>query len=233
MNRTNAGDELAGCVAQLRWHLWGLREAGVRSRAPSAPQSPPRAHPAAPADGRETLSRIGEELQGCTRCGLHSGRANLVFGEGSARSGLVFVGEGPGADEDRLGRPFVGRAGKLLDKMIFAMGLDRTEVYICNVVKCRPPENRAPLPDEVASCAPFLFRQIDALGPKVLCALGLSAAQALLGSSEPLSSLRGKARLWRGMPLVCTYHPAYLLRTPSRKASAWQDLKEIMRLLKP
>ena len=177
------------------------------------------------------ISRVSLELSGCTRCRLHSGRTNLVFGEGAARSGLVFVGEGPGGDEDRQGRPFVGRAGKLLDKMILAIGFERAEVYICNVVKCRPPENRAPLPDEVAACSPFLFRQIEALAPKVICALGLSAAQTLLGSSRPMSQLRGEIRFWRGIPVVCTYHPAYLLRSPSQKAAAWQDLKEVLKLL--
>lgn len=165
----------------------------------------------------EELSRIAGELAGCTRCGLHSGRSNLVFGEGSAQSGLVFVGEGPGFDEDRLGRPFVGRAGKLLDKMIFAIGLERQDVYICNVVKCRPPENRVPQPDETAACSPFLFRQIEALAPKVICALGMSAAQALIGSSQPLSQLRGKVLHWREIPLICTYHPAYLLEARLRK----------------
>ncbi len=180
----------------------------------------------------EKLLRISGELTGCTRCRLHSGRTNLVFGEGSAKSGLVFVGEGPGFDEDRQGRPFVGRAGKLLDKMILAIGFDRDEVYICNVVKCRPPENRTPQPDETAACSPFLFRQIEALSPKVICALGLSAAQALLGSTRPISQLRGKVQFWRGIPLICTYHPAYLLRSPSQKAAAWQDLKEVIKLLR-
>jgi DNA polymerase len=177
------------------------------------------------------LAEISAELTGCTRCRLHSGRGNLVFGEGSAKSGLVFVGEGPGFDEDRQGRPFVGRAGKLLDKMILAIGFEREDVYICNVVKCRPPENRAPLPDETQACSPFLFRQLEALSPKVICALGLSAAQALLGSSRPMFELRGKVKSWRGIPLICTYHPAYLLRSPSQKATAWRDLKEVIRLL--
>ncbi|MDR3555819.1 MAG: uracil-DNA glycosylase [Syntrophobacteraceae bacterium] len=232
MNRNNKANELADWCAQLRWYLWGCREGGIRclERSPAKPVE--EAPPPAPVSGTEKLSRISEELNGCTRCRLHSGRSNLVFGEGSAQSGLVFVGEAPGYDEDQQGRPFVGRAGKLLDKMIFAMGLERTEVYICNVLKCRPPDNRTPQADEVAACSPFLFRQIDALCPKVLCALGLSAAQALLGTTDSMSQLRGTVRLWRGIPLVCTYHPAYLLRSPARKASAWQDLKEVMRLLR-
>ncbi len=229
--RQNAANELADCLEQLRWYLWGCRAGGILGWERCPPKPVEEAQPSAACDAMEKLSRISEELNGCTRCRLHSGRTNLVFGEGSARSGLVFVGEGPGFDEDRQGRPFVGRAGKLLDKMIFAIGLERAEVYICNVVKCRPPENRAPQPDETAACSPFLFRQIEALCPKVICALGLSAAQALLGTTEPISQLRGKVRFWRGIPLVCTYHPAYLLRTPTRKASAWQDLKEVMKLL--
>jgi DNA polymerase len=184
-------------------------------------------------DIEEKLGRISSELAGCTRCRLHAGRNNLVFGEGSAKSGLVFVGEGPGFDEDRQGRPFVGRAGKLLDKMILAIGFERKDVYICNVVKCRPPENRSPLPDEASICSPFLFRQIEALAPRVVCALGLSAAQTLLGKSVAMSQLRGRVHFWRGIPLMCTYHPAYLLRSPSQKAAVWRDLKEVIRLLGP
>ena len=243
-----SADELADCIEQLRWYLRGCREGGIRvwERCPAKPvEKTPQSvsvevrtvsvqetQPTGSVDAAEKLSRISEELRGCTRCRLHSGRTNLVFGEGSARSGLVFVGEGPGADEDKLGRPFVGRAGKLLDKMIFAIGLEREDVYICNVVKCRPPENRAPQADETAVCSPFLFRQIEALCPKVICVLGLSAAQALLGTTQAISRLRGIVRPWRGIPLVCTYHPAYLLRTPTRKAATWVDLKEVMKLLK-
>ena len=202
--------------------LQGCRNRDWEHRPPKSDEEVPAP---VPAETVEKLSLISSELTGCTRCRLHSGRTNLVFGEGSAKSGLVFVGEGPGFDEDRQGRPFVGRAGKLLDKMILAIGFEREEVYICNIVKCRPPENRAPLPDEAAACSPFLFRQIEALSPKVICALGLSAAQTLLGSTRPISQLRGKVHLWRGIPLICTYHPAYLLRSPSQKAAAWQDLK--------
>jgi len=179
------------------------------------------------------LSEIRASLGDCGRCGLHSARRNLVFGEGSAHSGLVFVGEGPGYEEDQQGRPFVGRAGKLLDKMIQAIGLKREDVFICNVVKCRPPENRTPVPDEVAACSPFLFRQLEALRPKAICALGVSAAQTILGNTRPISALRGRIHFWRGYPLICTYHPAYLLRSSHQKAAAWQDLKEVRRLLDP
>jgi uracil-DNA glycosylase len=219
-------------LERLRWILWGYKTGGIRDWEYSASKPEEEVQTSRIAQPEEKLLRISDELTGCTRCRLHSGRTNLVFGEGSAKSGLVFVGEGPGFDEDRQGRPFVGRAGKLLDKMIFAIGFDRNEVYICNVVKCRPPENRTPQPDETAACSPFLFRQIEAVSPKVICALGLSASQALLGSTRPISQLRGKVQFWRGIPLICTYHPAYLLRSPSQKAAAWQDLKEVIKLLR-
>ena len=225
--------ELAQCLQKLRLIFEGFKAGGLRDwayRSQTTRDVIQRA--AACQTGEQQLTLISNELTGCTRCRLHSGRTNLVFGEGSAKSGLVFVGEGPGAEEDRQGRPFVGRAGKLLDKMIFAIGFERREVYICNVVKCRPPENRAPQPDEAAACSPFLFRQIEALGPKVICALGLSAAQGLLGNTRPMFQLRGKIHIWRGIPLICTYHPAYLLRSPSQKAAAWQDLKEVLRVLR-
>ncbi len=224
--------ELAGYLERLRWILWGYKTGGIRDWEYSPPKSEEEAPAPMAAQTVERLLQISSELTGCTRCRLHSGRTNLVFGEGSAESSLVFVGEGPGFDEDRQGRPFVGRAGKLLDKMILAIGFDREEVYICNVVKCRPPENRTPHPDETATCSPFLFRQIEAISPRVICALGVSAAQTLLGNSRPISQLRGKVQFWRGIPLICTYHPAYLLRSPSQKAAAWQDLKEVIKLLR-
>jgi len=225
--------ELAQCLQKLRLIFEGFKAGGLRDWAYRSQTTRDLIQRAAACQtGEQQLTLISNELTGCTRCRLHSGRTNLVFGEGSAKSGLVFVGEGPGAEEDRQGRPFVGRAGKLLDKMIFAIGFERREVYICNVVKCRPPENRAPQPDEAAACSPFLFRQIEALGPKVICALGLSAAQGLLGNTRPMFQLRGKVHIWRGIPLICTYHPAYLLRSPSQKAAAWQDLKEVLRVLR-
>ncbi len=182
-------------------------------------------------DTKEGLPEIVRDMGDCKRCRLHSGRTNLVFGEGSPRSGLVFIGEGPGFDEDKQGRPFVGRAGKLLDKMIHALGLQREEVYICNVVKCRPPENRTPEAEEIAACSPFLFRQIETLRPRLICALGACAAQTLLGNAKPMWQLRGKIHLRHGLPLICTFHPAYLLRNSPQKAAAWQDLKEIIRIL--
>ncbi len=227
----SSAHELADCLEQLRWILSGYRAGGLRDWKYLPRESQEEISAQMSAQTEETLSRISDDLTGCKKCRLHAGRTNLVFGEGSAKSGLVFVGEGPGSDEDKQGRPFVGRAGKLLDKMIQAMGFERSEVYICNVVKCRPPENRTPEQDEVAACSPFLFRQVEALGPKVVCALGLSAAHALLGNMRPISQLRGKLQLWRGIPLICTYHPAYLLRSPTQKAAAWQDLKEVIKLL--
>jgi uracil-DNA glycosylase family 4 len=181
--------------------------------------------------GGAGLAQIRDELGECRRCRLHEGRSNLVFGEGPHSPSLVFVGEGPGFDEDRLGRPFVGRAGKLLDKMISAIGLNRGQVYICNVVKCRPPGNRTPNPDEIAVCSPFLMRQLEALNPKAICALGACAAHTLLGADSPISQLRGKVHRWHGIPLVCTYHPAYLLRSPAQKAATWKDLREILRIV--
>jgi len=226
------GRELAQCLERLRLIFGSYKAAGLKDWTYRHETPRDEVQPAPACQTGEQLARINDELTGCTRCGLHRGRTNLVFGEGSAKSGLVFVGEVPGFEEDQQGRPFVGRAGKLLDKMILAIGFERQEVYICNVVKCRPPDNRTPEPNEAAACSPFLFRQIEALGPKVICALGLSAAQTLLGNRHPMFQLRGKVHLWRGIPLICTYHPAYLLRSPSQKAAAWQDLKEVIRLLR-
>jgi len=176
----------------------------------------------------DTLPRIREDLGDCTRCKLHKGRHKLVFGDGSATAQLVFVGEGPGADEDAQGLPFVGRAGKLLTQMIEAMGLQRTDVYICNVVKCRPPENRTPEPDEVAMCSPYLLRQIDAINPKVLVCLGAVAAKTLLETNRGITQFRGQWLEWRGRKLIATYHPAYLLRNPNAKGEVWKDLQKVM-----
>src|SRR3984957_9289569 len=176
----------------------------------------------------DTLERIREDLGECTRCGLHKQRNKIVFGAGNPRAELVFVGEGPGHDEDVQGLPFVGRAGKLLTQMIEAMGLTREQVYICNVVKCRPPENRKPEDDEVATCSPYLFRQLDVIGPKAIVCLGGTAAQALLKTKDSISRFRGTWFDYRGTKLLATYHPAYLLRNPAAKAEVWQDLKKVM-----
>jgi DNA polymerase len=176
----------------------------------------------------DTLLKIREDLGECTRCKLHKGRNKIVFGDGNPEAQLVFVGEGPGADEDMQGLPFVGRAGKLLTQMIEAMGLQRSDVYICNVVKCRPPENRAPEPDEVAACSPFLIRQIDSIHPKVIVCLGATAAKTILNTTRGISQFRGEWLEWRGHKLMATYHPAYLLRHPPAKADVWKDLQKVM-----
>ena len=176
----------------------------------------------------ETLLKVREDLGECTRCKLHKTRNKIVFGDGSSKAQLVFVGEGPGADEDAQGLPFVGRAGKLLTQMIEAMGLQRSDVYICNVVKCRPPGNRQPENDEVEKCSPFLFRQLDVLQPKVIVCLGATAAQTLLQTNRSISHFRGQWMDFRGYKMLATYHPAYLLRNPAAKGDVWKDLQKVM-----
>jgi uracil-DNA glycosylase family 4 len=179
----------------------------------------------------DTLELIRENLGECTRCRLHKQRTKIVFGAGNPRAELVFVGEGPGHDEDLQGLPFVGRAGKLLTQMIEAMGLAREDVYICNVVKCRPPENRKPEDDEVATCSPYLYRQLDVIAPKAIVCLGGVAAQTLLKTKDPISRFRGNWFDFRNTKLLATYHPAYLLRNPSAKSEVWKDLQKVMALL--
>jgi len=176
----------------------------------------------------DTLERIREDLGECTRCRLHQQRNKIVFGAGNPRAELVFVGEGPGHDEDVQGLPFVGRAGKLLTQMIEAMGLQRDDVYICNVVKCRPPENRKPEDDEVATCSPYLYRQLDTIAPKAIVCLGGTAAQALLKTKDSISRFRGQWFDYRNTKLLVTYHPAYLLRNPNAKGDVWKDLQKVM-----
>jgi DNA polymerase len=183
--------------------------------------------------GGELLIALKEEIgPACTRCKLHTlGRRQVVFGVGHPDADLMFVGEAPGADEDIQGEPFVGKAGQLLTRIIEAIGLKREEVYIANVIKCRPPGNRNPEPDEVAECEPFLFRQIDAVRPKVIVALGKFAAQCLLRSETPITRLRGREFIYRGAVLIPTFHPAYLLRNPSSKREVWEDMKRVRGLL--
>ncbi|HEY2121286.1 MAG TPA: uracil-DNA glycosylase [Candidatus Acidoferrum sp.] len=176
----------------------------------------------------DTLLKIREDIGDCTRCKLHKGRNKIVFGDGNPKARLVFVGEAPGADEDKQGIPFVGRAGKLLTQMIEAMGLQRQDVYICNVVKCRPPDNRKPEDDEVSTCSPYLLRQLDVIEPKVLVCLGAVAAQTLLATNRGISHFRGEWMDWHGHKLMATYHPAYLLRNPAAKADVWKDLQKVM-----
>ncbi|HEX8440835.1 uracil-DNA glycosylase [Archangium sp.] len=178
---------------------------------------------------RPTLDQIRRELGDCRRCKLCDGRKNIVFGSGNPRAELVFVGEGPGETEDLQGVPFVGAAGELLTKMIEAMGYRRDDVYICNVVKCRPPGNRNPEPDEVAACEPFLRAQLRAVQPKAIVALGKFAAQTLLRDSTPITRMRGQWREYEGIKLMPTFHPAYLLRQPAEKKKAWEDLQQVMK----
>jgi uracil-DNA glycosylase family 4 len=184
----------------------------------------------------DNLLKIVQDMGDCKRCRLHEGRNRLVFGSGNEQAKLVFVGEGPGADEDEQGLPFVGRAGQLLTQMIEGTArkegipLERPDVYICNVVKCRPPENRTPLPDEMETCGQFLFRQLMTIRPKAICALGSTAVKALLGTKDGVMRLRGKWHQWRDIPVMVTYHPSYLLRpyNQNAKKEAWEDLKKIL-----
>ena len=176
-----------------------------------------------------SLESVREELGDCKRCKLHEQRTNIVFGVGNPKARLIFVGEGPGEDEDLQGEPFVGRAGQLLTKMIEAMGLKREDVYICNVVKCRPPENRPPQPDEILTCRPFLEKQIDTIKPEIIVALGTHAAQTLLNTPEKISALRGRFHWYRNnILLMPTFHPSYLLRSPEKKKEVWEDMKTVL-----
>jgi uracil-DNA glycosylase len=174
---------------------------------------------------QEPLSAIRADLRDCSRCKLASGRKNIVFGSGNPHAELMFVGEAPGADEDEQGLPFVGRAGQLLTKIIEAIEMRREDVFICNILKCRPPGNRNPETDEIVSCEPFLFRQIASVKPKVICALGTFGAQTLLRTNEPISRLRGQLLDYRGIKFMATFHPAYLLRNPNEKRKVWEDVQ--------
>jgi DNA polymerase len=244
-------------VDQLTEHLRFYQELGVtgisrdtawRERADETRAAPPAAEAPEPAGTApveatgvpvavsrslaEALAAIRDDLGDCTRCKLHAqGRQQVVFGVGNPDADLMFVGEAPGADEDVQGIPFVGRAGQLLTKMIGAMGFSRDDVYIANVIKCRPPGNRNPEPDEIATCQPFLFRQIAAVQPKVIVALGAFAARTLLETADPISRLRGRLYDFRGAKLIPTFHPSFLLRSPGYKREAWEDLQTAMRVL--
>jgi DNA polymerase len=227
---------------QISEHLRFYGELGVsgvnkdtrRTRPPVTSSPDPRSSDGAPrSSGPETLAIIRTDLgDDCSRCKLHTlGRRQVVFGVGNPDADLMFVGEAPGADEDIQGIPFVGRAGQLLTKMIEAINLTRDQVYIANVIKCRPPGNRNPEPDEIAQCEPFLFRQIEAVKPKVIVALGSFAAKTLLRSEESISRLRGRIYDFHGAKLIPTFHPSFLLRSPDRKRDAWEDLKKARALL--
>ena len=181
---------------------------------------------------RETLETIREDLGDCRRCKLWNGRKTIVFGSGNPQAELLFVGEGPGADEDEQGLPFVGRAGQLLTQMIEkGLKIPRPQVYICNIIKCRPPGNRKPERDEIAACRQFVERQIDSVQPRAIVALGATAVETLLGTRQSMGSQRGRWHEFHGIPLMVTYHPAFLLRDPNRKPDAWEDLKKVLALL--
>ncbi|MCX8043231.1 MAG: uracil-DNA glycosylase [Desulfobacterota bacterium] len=219
MNRPDIIAELSRALIHLAAYLKLVRRA--------AWGLPRRQRPSSEA----MLAQIREDLGECTRCKLHRTRSTIVFGEGNPEAQLMFIGEGPGADEDAQGRPFVGEAGGLLTRMIQAIGLERHQVYIANIVKCRPPGNRDPEGDEIAACLPFLHRQIAAIRPRVICALGRVAAQALLGTDRGIAQLRGSFYSFGDILVMPTYHPAYLLRTPSKKRDAWIDLQMVQREL--
>jgi DNA polymerase len=230
---------------RIRFELEVHRRAGLKrlpARAPAAATAPAIARPlfvpggataasVTVAEREDELARLAQEITACTRCKLCERRHHAVPGEGALDPPILFIGEGPGADEDATGRPFVGRAGQLLDKMIAAIRLKREQVYIANIVKCRPPENRTPEPDEVRACAPYLERQIATLRPRLICTLGLPATRALLPEVKAISAVRGREFRLGAIPLVPTFHPAYLLRNPAAKPQAWEDLKTVARLI--
>jgi DNA polymerase len=242
---TSEGDELATLVISLRRHLQRQQRMGVRfvARPEVAAMTPTPTESKKPvADKAEqvsmhsnrvevsSLEELRDDIGDCRRCKLHSGRTHVVFGIGNPNAKLMFVGEGPGRDEDLKGEPFVGRAGQLLTDIITkGMGLTRDDVYIANVVKCRPPQNRNPEPDEVASCEPFLKKQIELIRPTIIVALGKFAVQALLQSKVPITRLRGNWHTYMGIKLMPTFHPAYLLRNPADKKLVWEDIKKVMK----
>src|SRR5687768_10564010 len=221
-----------GVRRDANWSRRATPDPRVASELPEATEAAPPQIVQVFSSAADALAAIREDLGDCSRCKLHTlGRKQIVFGVGNPNANLMFVGEGPGADEDIQGEPFVGRAGQLLTKIIEAIGLTREDVYIANVIKCRPPGNRNPQPDEVEQCAPFLFRQIDIVKPKVIVALGKFAAQCLLKSDAPITRIRGREFTYRDSILIPTYHPAYLLRNPSAKRDVWEDMKKVRVIL--
>ena len=230
-------DEARALAEDLLGHLRWACELNVPGFEKNAPVKQELPNPAIAAPelllGEEmtSLAALQTALEGCTRCPLHENRSRIVFGTGNPRADLCLVGEGPGEEEDLRGEPFVGAAGQLLDRIIEAMGLKRGDVYICNIVKCRPPRNRTPLPEEMEVCGPFVARQIELVSPKMILTLGATATQYLLGVADPISRLRGRFHEWRGIPLRATYHPAYLLRSPKEKRKTWEDVQAVMQSL--
>jgi uracil-DNA glycosylase family 4 len=224
---------IEGVSRDASWRQRDVDSSPVRIVMPPPPDLPAESTPSSVTDPGSALKALREEIGDCTRCVLHTqGRKQVVFGVGNPAAQLMFVGEAPGADEDIQGEPFVGRAGQLLTKIIEAIGLARGDVYIANVIKCRPPGNRNPAPEEVSTCQPFLFRQIDIIRPRVIVALGTFAAHTLLGTDAPISRLRGRVHEFRGgSKLIPTFHPAFLLRSPDRKRDVWEDMKKVRALL--
>jgi uracil-DNA glycosylase family 4 len=214
--KEDARREINLIVAQLKGHLHYHQELGINTLLSQGTRRE-----------RLTLDSIRQELGECTRCRLHEEKHHIVFGEGAPYAALVFVGEGPGREEDLQGKPFVGRAGELLTRIIEAIELTREEVYIANIIKCRPPNNRNPRPDEIQACLPFLIKQLEAIKPRIICCLGTFAAQTLLGTEERISLLRGRFHAYQGAKLMPTYHPAFLLRNPQYKKDVWEDMKKI------
>lgn len=210
--------------------LWGMARPAPSAAGPvdAAPAGRDESPDSASSGPPERLADIEPEALSCTACRLCETRTNVVFGVGDPDARVMFIGEGPGRDEDLRGEPFVGAAGRLLDKIIAAMGFNRERVYIANTVKCRPPRNRDPQPDELAACRHFLERQVAAIRPEVIVLLGRIAAQAVLDTEAPLGRLRGRFHDWCGIPVICTYHPAYLLRSPGEKRKTWEDIQKVM-----
>ncbi|GAB7028324.1 uracil-DNA glycosylase [Geotalea toluenoxydans] len=236
-------EEARQLVASLCAYLEDLQETGIDGLAYAEPApvtgtvrlngsdtSPTASVQAAPVE-QENLDQVRLDLGECARCSLSGTRTNLVFGIGNPAARLVFVGEAPGRDEDLQGEPFVGEAGQLLTKIISAMQFRRSDVYICNILKCRPPGNRNPQPEEIEQCQPFLLRQLGAVNPEAIVCLGTFAAQTLLQTKEPISKLRGRFHDYHGIPLMPTFHPAFLLRNPAMKREVWEDMQKVMRLL--
>jgi DNA polymerase len=226
-------NELRDTLAAARSQLEYLKDLGVEHLETSTATAGQGQQDAGPqqSTGTETLEDIRRDLGDCRRCELAASRTQLVYGVGNPDARLVLVGEAPGREEDLRGEPFVGEAGRLLDRILAAMGMCRADTYICNVLKCRPPNNRDPMPEEVATCEPFLLRQIAAIKPQVIVGLGRFAVHSLLKTRVPISQLRGEWQDYHGIPLMPTYHPAYLLRNPEGKREVWEDMKAVLRLM--
>jgi DNA polymerase len=224
-------NEIRATLAAARSQFEYLTDLGLAEQKVTAPAGSDLQIAAAAIPGSETLEAVFNDLGDCQRCGLGASRTKLVYGVGHPNARLVLVGEAPGREEDLQGQPFVGEAGQLLDRILQAMGLHRNEVYLCNLLKCRPPNDRDPQPDEVATCEAFLARQIAAIRPQVIIGLGPFAVHSLLKINAPISKLRGEWQSYQGIPLMPTYHPAYLLSSPESKRDVWDDMKQVLRRL--